>query len=191
MSSRAGEAREEGRRDESRRDDSGKRSDGLLTTGDMARLTGNTLRTVRFYEEAGILRPDRRSAGGHRLFGRRELDRLQFITDMRAAGLSLEAIRAMLEVKDRAENGQAAAEEALTNIDEQITSLDNKIEIFTRLRDELKQARDILQNCKSCTNDRCFPDACNECDVVSKHPKLPTSMRVLWSVGADSESTDS
>ena len=43
----------------------------------MARLTGNTLRTVRFYEEAGILRPDRRSAGGHRLFSQHELERLQ------------------------------------------------------------------------------------------------------------------
>lgn len=161
----------------------GKRADGLLTTGDMARLTGNTLRTVRFYEEAGILRPDRRSAGGHRLFGRRELDRLQFITDMRSAGLSLEAIRSMLELKDRSENGQKAAEEALGAIDEQISSLENKLEIFTRLRTELIQAREILMSCKDCTNERCFPDACDECDVVTDRPKLPTSMRVLWSIG--------
>lgn len=40
----------------------------LLTTGEMARQSSNTLRTVRFYEEEGILRPVRRTDGGHRLF---------------------------------------------------------------------------------------------------------------------------
>ncbi len=145
-------------------------------------MTGNTLRTVRFYEEAGILRPDRRSAGGHRLFSRRELDRLQFITDMRASGLSLEAIRSMLELKDRSESGRKAAEGTLGAIDEQIASLEEKLEIFTRLRRELLQAKEILSACKDCTNSRCFPDACDECDVVSGR-KIPTSMRVLWSVG--------
>jgi len=61
-------------------------AEDLLSTGDMARLTGNTLRTVRFYEEAGILHPERRSTGGHRLFTHAELERLQLISDLRAAG---------------------------------------------------------------------------------------------------------
>jgi DNA-binding transcriptional MerR regulator len=161
-----------------------KRADGLLTTGDMARITGNTLRTVRFYEEAGILRPDRRSAGGHRLFSQRELDRLQFITDLRTAGLSLDAIRSLLELKDNADTGSTAAGAALEAINEQIESLDHKLELFTRLRTELLQARELLTNCKDCTNDRCFPDACNECEVVADK-KLPTSMRVLWSLDTE------
>jgi DNA-binding transcriptional MerR regulator len=148
----------------------------------MARLTGNTLRTVRFYEEAGILRPDRRSAGGHRLFSRRELDRLQFITDLRAAGLSLDMIRSMLELKGGSKNGQQAAASALGAIDGQIESLERKLEVFSRLRSELIQAREILTHCKDCTNERCFPDACDDCEVVAGCSKLPTSMRVLWSV---------
>src|SRR5690348_9179110 len=61
-----------------------------LTTGEMARLSNSTLRTVRFYEEEGILRPARRTEGGHRLFERTELDRLMLVTDMRMAGLSLD-----------------------------------------------------------------------------------------------------
>lgn len=151
----------------------------------MARLTGNTLRTVRFYEEAGILRPDRRSAGGHRLFSRRELDRLQFITDLRAAGLSLDAIRTLLELKDSSANAKSAAESALGALNEQIDSLEEKLELFTRLRAELVRARELLMNCKDCNNEHCFPDACDTCEVVTGTPKLPTSMRVLWSVGTD------
>src|ERR1700734_3560260 len=57
----------------------------LLTTGEMARRSNNTLRTVRFYEEEGILRPVRRTEGGHRLFDRRELERLMLVTDLRTA----------------------------------------------------------------------------------------------------------
>jgi len=162
--------------------DQGKRADGLLTTGDMARLTGNTLRTVRFYEEAGILRPDRRSAGGHRLFSQRELERLHFISDMRAASLSLEEIRSLLELKEKAETGQQAAEAAVEALDEQLATIKDKIEVFTRLQAELTQARELLDKCRDCTNDRCFPEACNECTVMKDAGPLPQSMRVLWAL---------
>ena len=161
--------------------DQAKRADGLLTTGDMARLTGNTLRTVRFYEEAGILRPDRRSAGGHRLFSQRELERLQFISDMRAASLSLEEIRSLLELKEKSDTGQEAAESAVTALDAQIATIKEKIEVFTRLQSELLQARELLDKCRDCTNDRCFPDACDECTVM-KDASVPQSMRVLWAL---------
>jgi DNA-binding transcriptional MerR regulator len=157
-----------------------RRGDGRLTTGDMARLTGNTLRTVRFYEEAGILEPDGRSAGGHRLFGRQQLERLQFITDMRVTGLSLEEIKALLELKAGADSGKQAAASALDAIDGQIEALEAKIAVFSRLRSELCRAREILRQCRSCTNQKCFPDACHACDVILEQSELPASMRVLW-----------
>ncbi len=158
------------------------RSDGLLTTGDMARLTGNTLRTVRFYEEAGVLCPDRRSAGGHRLFSRRELDRLQFISDMRAADLSLDEIRQLLELKTKADNGAEAASEAIEALESQLTSLDEKIAIFTRLRDELRTAHELLLECRKCTSDEGFPESCNDCGVLASQGEVPHSMKVLWAV---------
>lgn len=167
------------------------RADGLLTTGDMARLTGNTLRTVRFYEEAGILRPDRRSAGGHRLFSESEFERLRFISDMRAAGMSLNEIRTLLELKGKAENGRDAASGALTALDEQIDSLQEKIELFTRISAELRHARRILTGCTSCDNERCFPDACDECEVITTQPSLPKSMRVMWSIEGSSSQRNS
>ena len=74
-----------------------RRKDGFLTTGDMARLSSNTLRTVRFYEEAGLLSPVQRTDGGHRLFPQSELRKLQLVSDLRAAGFSLEEIREMIE----------------------------------------------------------------------------------------------
>lgn len=161
------------------------RGDNLLTTGDMARLSGNTLRTVRFYEEAGILRPDRRSAGGHRLFGHRELERLQFISEMRSTGLSLDEIRALLEMKVSADNGKEAASTTITAIDLQINALEQKIAMFERMRAELVASRSILNECKGCANHQCFPDECDSCDVIAKQSGVPKTMRVLWSVDGD------
>jgi MerR family transcriptional regulator, Zn(II)-responsive regulator of zntA len=158
----------------------GRRADGLLTTGDMARVTGNTLRTVRFYEEAGILNPDRRSAGGHRLFGQCQLDRLQFITDMRAANLSLDEIRALLELKEKADSGQEAAASACDALDGQIEAVRGKIEVFQRLLNDLTQARELIDKCRDCSNDRKFPEGCGDCTVMKQGAPASQSLRVLW-----------
>src|SRR5690606_25219830 len=94
----------------------------LFTTGDMARITNTTLRTVRFYEEAGILRPARRTEGGHRLFVREELERLRLASDMREAGLSLDDIRSLLELKSKATTGGEAARLATAALKDVIAS---------------------------------------------------------------------
>ncbi len=162
------------------------RKPALLTTGDMARLTGNTLRTVRFYEESGILTPDRRSAGGHRLFGHKQLERLQFVSDMRTSGLSLDSIRAMLALKENAPTGSAAAEQAARTLREHLGALDDKIALLKRVRDELRQVEEIVvRPCKQCTDERRFPEHCSKCDVIRAQPDLSQSMRVLWDVAPD------
>ncbi len=162
----------------------------LLTTGDMARLTGNTLRTVRFYEESGILTPDRRSAGGHRLFGTQQLERLKFVGDMRATGLSLEAIRALLALKGQAASGGDAAERTSRAVRDQLAALDEKIALLQRVREELKGVDRLLRtHCRQCTDANYFPKQCNHCDVIRSQPQLSQAMRVLWDVPADPAAT--
>ncbi len=152
----------------------------LLTTGEMARRSSNTLRTVRFYEEEGILRPVRRTEGGHRLFDRPELERLMLVTDMRAAGLSLDEIKQILEVKQRAKTGSEAARTATDIIQRRITELRDKLAVLARLQEDLSQTSDIMNACLDC-NDTQFPTRCESCAVLTSPPSLPRSMRVLWS----------
>lgn len=146
----------------------------------MARLSGNTLRTVRFYEEAGILQPDRRSAGGHRLFSQRQLDRLRFISDMRLAGLSLDQIRSLLELKPGSATGLEAAERIESALEDQIDRLQERIRQFSRLQRELKRVHRLLQDCRRCTDDDWEPYQCEECELWPPKSKLPQSLRVLW-----------
>ena len=152
----------------------------LLTTGEMARRSENTLRTVRFYEEEGILRPVRRTDGGHRLFDKRELERLLLVTDMRAAGLSLDEIKQILEVKQHAGSGGVAAARAMEILHRRITELRDKLAVLGRLQDDLTETTDIMTACVSCDDTR-FPLRCDSCSVMTSRATLPRSLRVLWS----------
>lgn len=68
-----------------------------MKVGELARRTGITVRTLRFYDEIGLVQPLGRTSGGHRLYGPREVERLQQVTSLRSLGLPLDEIREMLD----------------------------------------------------------------------------------------------
>lgn len=65
--------------------------------GDVARLTGLTARTLRHYDDIGLLHPSRVSTNGYRWYGRQELRRLQRILLLRELELPLPEIRAIID----------------------------------------------------------------------------------------------
>jgi DNA-binding transcriptional MerR regulator len=154
----------------------------LLTTGEMARRSNNTLRTVRFYEEEGILRPVRRTEGGHRLFDKRELERLMLVTDLRTAGLSLDEIKQLLELKQRSPTGSDAAKQAKVILARRVDELKEKLAVLARLQQDLTDAADIMTGCLDCDEAPEKTD-CGACNVLASKPTLPRSLRVMW--GAD------
>jgi DNA-binding transcriptional MerR regulator len=162
--------------------ESARRKDGLFTTGDMARLTRNTLRTVRFYEEEGLIRPEQRTDGGHRLFAMPELKKLLLITDLRAAGFALEEIREMLHVKGRARTGAAASRDVIARLDEQVRSMNTRVSLLRRLAAELDATRRHLDQCTECQDSRLFPSSCGECRVMKANGEIPDALGVLWGV---------
>jgi DNA-binding transcriptional MerR regulator len=161
----------------------GRRRDGLLTTGDMARLSSSTLRTVRFYEEAGILRPVQRTEGGHRLFRASELDKLRLVGDLRAAGFALDEIRDMLEMKSRFASGAEAAREVVARLGMQIEEMSERIAVLERVRTELDCVRGCLRDCAECHDEVGFPNGCSDCGRMNGGAELPNAARVLWNLG--------
>lgn len=149
-----------------------------LTTGDLARKCETTVRTVRFYEEAGVLCPETRSEGGHRLFGEGDLQKLQLVMDLREAGLSLNDIRGLFELKKDCASPEEASEAMSKVLEGQIEEMQRKIATLRRLREELASTVAIIQECRSCEA-RAFPKACADCDVMNR-PDLPRAMRLLW-----------
>ncbi|MFE3545949.1 MerR family transcriptional regulator [Nocardia sp. NPDC059177] len=87
--------------------------------GQLARSTGLPVRTIRYYCDEGLLE-SRRSAGGHRLFGPEATERVLLIRRLRALGLGLDAITAVLH-EDRSLDEVIAAESA--RVDEEFRTL--------------------------------------------------------------------
>lgn len=148
------------------------------STGDLARLCKTTVRTVRFYEESGLLEPLTRSDGGHRMFRGDSPDRLQLIMDLREAGLSLQEVRELFELKACATDAPAAATKMRAVLEARVANVHEKIAVLRRLRDELGGMLNVLRECQGCDATD-FPRACANCDVM-KTEELPRAMRLLW-----------
>ncbi|MFD3457025.1 MerR family transcriptional regulator [Streptomyces sp. NPDC058691] len=85
----------------------------LLSIGDLARRTGLTVKTVRFYSDRGIVVPAGRSAAGYRLYGARALARLELVRTLRELGLDLATIRGVVDRELTLPEVAAAHAEAL------------------------------------------------------------------------------
>lgn len=67
-----------------------------IKISDFVKLTGSTLKTVRYYHQIGLLQEPERSLGGYRLYGSAELTRMQIIKQLKYLGLDLKHIKEIL-----------------------------------------------------------------------------------------------
>ena len=72
-----------------------------MQIGQVAERTGLSLRTIRHYEEVGLLPVSERSPGGFRLYGEGAVGRLLLIKQMKPLGFSLEQMRDLIEVREQ------------------------------------------------------------------------------------------
>jgi MerR family transcriptional regulator, repressor of the yfmOP operon len=127
----------------------------LLRIQEAAAEVGLTARSVRYYEELGLLRPAARSEGDYRLYDETDVERLRFIKGLRDdAGFSLAEIAQLLEDEEARERGHAAyhatsdpAERArilrdrLARFDHQVEMLRTKIDRLAAMVDETEARR--------------------------------------------------
>jgi DNA-binding transcriptional MerR regulator len=131
----------------------------LLRIQEVAADTGLTSRTIRYYEELGLLKPAARSEGSYRLFDADDLERLRFIKGLRDdAGFSLAEIGQLLEdevartrIRERfrtttdPEQRRELIDDALTRIDRQVATLRAKIGRLKAMVGEAESRRRHLE----------------------------------------------
>lgn len=110
-----------------------------MRIGELAALTGTTTKTLRFYEDSGLLPPADRTANGYRDYGEYAISRLDFIRRGRAAGLTLGEIRQVLDIRDA---GTAPCRHVAELLDDRLTVLDQQIADLQALRANVARLRD-------------------------------------------------
>lgn len=108
--------------------------------GDLARLTGLTVRTLHHYDAEGLLAPSERTDAGHRRYTDADVARLQQIVSLRALGLPLADIRRLLDAPGR------SAADVLDVLDRHRTLVRQTIADHTRLADRLDAAAAHLRH---------------------------------------------
>ena len=126
--------------------------DASMNIGEAARRSGVPAKTIRYYEETGLLRAPARSAGGYRLYDMPAVHLLQFIRRARSLGFTVDECRSLVSLyldRHRASaDVKQVAEQRIQEIDEKIT--------------ELKAMRDTLERLVA----RCHGDDRPDCPIL-------------------------
>src|SRR5215210_5825494 len=72
----------------------------VLKIGEVARLAGVPPKTLRYYEDMGLISPAGRTVSGYRIYGWRELEQIEFVRKAKLMGLSLDEIRGLVEAAE-------------------------------------------------------------------------------------------
>lgn len=133
----------------------------MLRIGQLATETGFTPKTLRYYEDVGLLRPTQRAESGYRLYDDTAVERLRFVRRAQGVGLRLEDIRRILEISDE---GRVPCEHVMEVVDRELTRIAEQLEKLHQFRDGLLALRSRMTASLGSENTRpgevcpCFQD---------------------------------
>jgi DNA-binding transcriptional MerR regulator len=134
-----------------------------LRIGEVARRVGTTPRTIRYYEELGLLgRGDERESGRHRLYGEQDVERLREALRLKELlGVSLEELRELLEaeearglLRDEWQHGNPAARRRREILDQALGHVDHQLKLLAGRRAEIERLERELGDKRTRIKDR-------------------------------------
>lgn len=129
-------------------------TNGFMTIGEAASRSGMPPKTIRFYEEIGLIRPAERFENQYRAYSERDVHTLRFIHRARSLGFALKDIRALLALyRDRRRASREVKRLAL----QQVAEVDHKIAELTAIRNAIA---DLAK--------RCHGDDRPECPILDE-----------------------
>jgi DNA-binding transcriptional MerR regulator len=104
--------------------------------GDLAKLTGLTVRTLRYYDQIGLLSPSGLTETGHRLYNEWNLSRLHQILSLKELGLSLDEVKSAL-------TGEQISPLEIVGL--QINQIQEQIKLQQKLLEQLRHVSKLMQ----------------------------------------------
>ena len=143
-----------------------------MKIGELAKIAGCQVVTIRYYEKEGLLPEPERTGSNYRLYRDEDVKRLRFIKHCRRHNIKLSDIRELLVYKD---NPRSDCDWINALVDSQINSAKEQIESLTQLKEELEQLR---HKCSSVSQNGCGilrsltePDGCTYCENFQSYQK--------------------
>jgi MerR family transcriptional regulator, thiopeptide resistance regulator len=157
-----------------------------LKIGEIAGRAGVSVRTLRYYEEIGLLAPSERTASGHRLYGPMDVQRLQQIRSLQQLGLNLSEVDALL--RGKAISPQRIVADHLAQVQAQreaLTQLENQLQHLAHLldqppRDDAQAVEVFLSTIEAIRMYEKYLDPDQLRDVNKRHEDASTSAQAEW-----------
>lgn len=128
--------------------------------GQLAEISGIPAKTIRFYEANGIVPSPDRTESGYRLYRQGDLERLLFIRRAKTLGLSLDAIREIIVIR---EGGQAPCDHVRLLLDEKLADVQQRLRALHELERELQALRVAADAVDPSTDSDCY------CRILEHH----------------------
>ena len=146
-----------------------------LKIGQVAKRTGLTPKTIRYYEEIELLPEPPRTESGYRMYGEEDVDRLLFITKARRLGLSLAEAGTVLDLRAQA---QRPCPHVLALLDRKLTEVDAVMDDLTTFRDELAGLRESAAESLEHA-----PDGAAVCGIIEQGIHHEGELALAWLEG--------
>jgi MerR family transcriptional regulator, copper efflux regulator len=150
-----------------------------MRIGELALQTGTPVRTIRYYEEIGLLPAASRTSSGYRSFGSEHLRYLRFIRRAKGLGLSLEQIRKIIQT---ALSGQQPCTRVRETVQQSIEQIDQRIAELQAMREDLIRTLEIAAG-SDVPENVTEREICPAIESVSiAHPRPTLDSPVDWRV---------
>lgn len=126
--------------------------------GELAGMLNLNPKTIRYYEDIGLLPEPSRTASGYRSYGTEDHERLQFIAKAKQIGLTLDEIRSVLDLKN---NGKCPCDHVHDLIDQKLMSIE----------EQLQTLRDVQQDLLAIRSEAVATHrtSANVCSIIERH----------------------
>lgn len=130
----------------------------LYQIGEVAKQAKVSLRTVRFYQQKGLITPSARTSSGMSLYSTSDVNRVRFIRRLKNAGMSLDEISALLNSGTKGDT-KARAIRTLEVLKKEASNTRQRIAELERQNHECHEIIGLIETCLKCSEESC-PDTC-------------------------------
>ena len=121
-------------------------TEGTYAIGEISRLVDLSQRTIRYYEEIGLLHSVRRIENGKRVYTDHDVRRLKFINRLKVLGLSLAEMVDLEKIYRRQRNNREILPKLLEILDERAAQIDERVAQLVTLKKEIREYQQRLRN---------------------------------------------